>query len=93
MSAGQGSGLNTYVGSNIGVPLLEVSTEGDSLTTEDVDEGQADGGPKTGVQLLVDLLLVLDHKEGACGCEAHNGWPDQHQEHRLHSIQWLDYVL
>lgn len=65
------------------MPLLKVGAEGDKLTADDVDEGQADGGAKSSVQLLDDLLLVLDHKEGASCCEAHNGRPDDDQEQGL----------
>ena len=69
------------------MPLLQVCAEGDSLTADNVDEGQTDGGPKTGVQLLNDLLLVLDHKEGASCCPAHNAWPYDQQEQNLHHVQ------
>ncbi len=65
------------------MPLLKVSAEGDKLTADDVDEGQADGGAKSSVQLLDDLLLVLDHKEGASCCEAHDAGPDDDQEQGL----------
>lgn len=75
--------MKTYIGADIGMPLLKVSAEGHKLTADDVDEGQADGGPKSSVQLLDDLLLVLDHKEGASCCEAHNGRPDDDQEQGL----------
>lgn len=75
--------MKTYIGADIGVPLLKVGAEGDKLTADDVDEGQADGGPKSSVQLLDDLLLVLNHKEGASCCEAHNARPDDDQERGL----------
>ena len=65
------------------MPLLKVSAEGDKLTADDVDEGQADGGPKSSVELLDDLLLVLDHKEGAGCCEDYNARPDNDQEQGL----------
>lgn len=78
-----------YACADVGVPLLKVGAEGDSLAADDVDEGQADGGPKPCVQLLDDLLLVLDHKEGAGCCPAHDARPDDDQQQGLHVSQSL----
>ena len=61
------------------MPLLKVRGVGHGLTTDDVDEGQADCGPKTSVELLVDLLLVPHSEEGACCCESHNAGPNDNQ--------------
>ena len=68
-----------YIGPDIGMPLLKVGGVGHCLATDDVDEGQADGGAKAGVELLVDLLLVPHCEEGACCCETHDAWPHNHQ--------------
>ncbi len=65
------------------MPLLQVGAEGDKLTADDIDKGQADGGSKSSVQLLDDLLLVFDHKEGTSCCEADNARPDDDQEQCL----------
>ena len=65
------------------MPLLEVRSVGHGLTTDDVDEGQAYGGPETSVELLVDLLLVPHSEEGACCCEAHNAGPNHNQQEPL----------
>ena len=62
------------------------------MTADNVDEGQADGGPKTSVQLLNDLLLVLDHKEGAGSCPAHNAWPYNDQQQCLHHARHKSLV-
>ena len=78
-----GSSTDAYIGPQIGVPVLKICGEGHSLTTDDVDEGQTYGGTKTSVQLLVDLLLISDHKEGAGCCEANNAGPHHNQEQPL----------
>ena len=74
-----------YIGPDVGVPFLKLSGVGHSLAAGNVDEGQADGGAKTGVEPLIDLLLIPDDKEGAGCSEAHNAGPHDDQQQSLHA--------
>lgn len=77
----------TYVSPDVGVPLLKLCGVGHRLTADDVDEGQADGGAETSVELLVDLLLIPHSEKGACRCETHNAGPHHNQQQTLQECQ------
>ena len=74
---------DTHIGFDAGVPLLKGCGVGHRLATDNVDKGQADGGPKASVELLIDLLLVPHHEESARCCEAHNAGPHHDQQQPL----------
>lgn len=87
MGGETGRGYDAYIGSDTGVPLLNSCGVGHRLATDYVDEGQADGGAKASVELLVDLLLVPHNEESACCCEAHNAGPHNDQQQPLQQCQ------
>lgn len=87
MGGEPGCGCDTYIGFDTGVPLLNSCGVGHCLATDYVDKGQANGGAKASVELLVDLLLIPHNEESACCCEAHDAGPHNNQQQPLQECQ------